>query len=134
VWSHCSSSKATRSNSCRSGPTPQHGQRQRGAPYSRPIKARSPLQLRQINGGGHGQHRAPYSSPIKSRPKNTPAEIIDKLNKEVNAALADPKIKTRLSDMGGGPFQGSPAEVSKLIADETEKWAKVIKFAGIRAE
>ena len=67
-------------------------------------------------------------------PKNPPAEIVDKLNKEINAALADPKIKVRLTDMGGAVIAGSPADFGKLIADETEKWAKVIKFAGIKAE
>jgi tripartite-type tricarboxylate transporter receptor subunit TctC len=67
-------------------------------------------------------------------PKVTPAEIIDKLNKEVNAALDDPKMKARLADLGGVALPGSPAEFGKLIADETEKWAKVIKFAGIKAE
>jgi tripartite-type tricarboxylate transporter receptor subunit TctC len=67
-------------------------------------------------------------------PKNTPAGIVDKLNKEINAALADPKIKVRLADMGGAVFSGSPAEFGKLLADETEKWAKVIKSAGIKAE
>jgi tripartite-type tricarboxylate transporter receptor subunit TctC len=67
-------------------------------------------------------------------PKNTPAEIVDKLNKEINAALADPKIKVRLADMGGAVIVGSPADFGKLIADETEKWARVIKFAGIKAE
>jgi tripartite-type tricarboxylate transporter receptor subunit TctC len=67
-------------------------------------------------------------------PKNTPAEIIEKLNKEINAALADPKIKARLVDLGGTVLPGSPAEFAKLIADETEKWAKVIKFAGIKPE
>src|SRR5438132_5122983 len=59
--------------------------------------------------------------------RNTPAEIVQKLNKEVNAALADPKMKVRLADLGV-PLAGSPAEFGKLIADETEKWAKVIKF------
>jgi tripartite-type tricarboxylate transporter receptor subunit TctC len=67
-------------------------------------------------------------------PKNTPAEIIEKLNKEINAALADPKIKARLVDLGGTVLPGSPVEFGKLIADETEKWAKVIKFAGIKPE
>src|SRR5262245_16024183 len=67
-------------------------------------------------------------------PKATPAEIVDKLNKEVNAALDDPKMKTRLSDLGGVALPGSPAEFGKLIADETEKWAKVIKLAGIKPE
>lgn len=67
-------------------------------------------------------------------PRHTPAEVIDRLNKEVNAALADPKIKTRLVDIGNTPFGGSPADFGKLIADETEKWGKVIKFAGIKPQ
>jgi tripartite-type tricarboxylate transporter receptor subunit TctC len=67
-------------------------------------------------------------------PKNTPAEIVDKLNKEINAALADRQIKARLADLGGTVLPGSPAVFEKLIAEETEKWAKVIKFAGIKAE
>src|SRR5262249_30622550 len=66
-------------------------------------------------------------------PKSTPAEIVDKLNKEVNAALDNPKMKARLADLGGVALPQSPAEFGKLIADETEKWAKVIKFAGIKA-
>ena len=67
-------------------------------------------------------------------PKNTPAEIIDKLNKEINAGLADPKIKARLVDLGGTVLPGSPADFSKLIADDTEKWGKVIRAANIKAE
>jgi tripartite-type tricarboxylate transporter receptor subunit TctC len=67
-------------------------------------------------------------------PRATPAEIVDKLNKEVNAALDDPKMKARLADLGGVALPGSPADFGKLIADETEKWAKVIKFAGIKSE
>jgi tripartite-type tricarboxylate transporter receptor subunit TctC len=67
-------------------------------------------------------------------PRNTPTEIVDLLNKEINAALADPSIKARFTDWGGTPLPGSPAEFGKLIADETEKWAKVINFAGIKAE
>jgi tripartite-type tricarboxylate transporter receptor subunit TctC len=67
-------------------------------------------------------------------PKNTPVEIIDRLNKEINAALGYPKIKARLADLGGTPLSGSPADFGKHIAAETEKWAKVIKFAGIRPE
>ena len=65
-------------------------------------------------------------------PKNTPAEIINKLNKEINAVLAEHKIKVRLADMGATPIAGSPADFGKLIADETEKWGKVIKFANIK--
>ena len=67
-------------------------------------------------------------------PRNTPADIVDKLNKEVNAGLADPKLKARLADVGGAVLAGSPADFGKLIADETEKWGKVVKFAGIKAE
>ena len=67
-------------------------------------------------------------------PKNTPSQIIDKLNEAINAGLADPKIKARLADLGGTPLVGSPAEFGKLIDDETEKWGKVVKFTGIKAE
>ena len=67
-------------------------------------------------------------------PKNTPAEIVEKLNKEVNAGLADPKMKGRLADLGGTPLLGSPADFGKLIAEETEKWAKVIRSANIKPE
>ena len=66
-------------------------------------------------------------------PKNTPAEIIEKLNKEINAAVGDPKIKARLIDLGGTVLPGSPADFGKLIADETEKWAKVVKFSGAKS-
>ncbi len=67
-------------------------------------------------------------------PKNTPAEIVDKLNREINAGLADDKIKARLADMGGMLLTGSPEDYRKLIAGETEKWGKVIRAAGIKAE
>ena len=67
-------------------------------------------------------------------PKNTPVEIIDTLNKEINAALADPKIKGQLAALGGTTLAGSPADFGKLIADETEKWAKVIRGAHIKPE
>jgi tripartite-type tricarboxylate transporter receptor subunit TctC len=67
-------------------------------------------------------------------PKNTPAEIVDKLNKEINAGLADPNIKARLVDLGGVALPGSPADFGKLIADETEKWGKVIRAANIKPE
>jgi tripartite-type tricarboxylate transporter receptor subunit TctC len=67
-------------------------------------------------------------------PKATPAEIIDKLNKEINAGLADPKIKARLADFGGTPLVGSPADFGKLIADETEKWGKVVRAANIKPD
>jgi tripartite-type tricarboxylate transporter receptor subunit TctC len=67
-------------------------------------------------------------------PRNTPVEVIEKLNKETNAGLADPKLKARLDDLGGIALTGSPADFGKLIADETEKWGKVVKFTGIKAE
>jgi tripartite-type tricarboxylate transporter receptor subunit TctC len=67
-------------------------------------------------------------------PRNTPAEIIGKLNNEVNAALADPKIKTRLGDLGGTVLPGSPADFGKLIAEETAKWGKVIRAANIKPD
>jgi len=67
-------------------------------------------------------------------PKNTPAEIVDKLNKEINAGLADSKMKARLADLGAVPIPMTPAEFGKFIADETEKYATVIKFAGIKPE
>jgi tripartite-type tricarboxylate transporter receptor subunit TctC len=67
-------------------------------------------------------------------PRNAPAEIVDKLNKEVNAALADPKMQARLAGIGSVALPGPPAEFGKLIVDETEKWAKVIKFAGIKPQ
>jgi tripartite-type tricarboxylate transporter receptor subunit TctC len=67
-------------------------------------------------------------------PKGTPPDIVDRLNREVNAALADPAVKTRMADLGSEPLSGSAADFAKLIADETEKWAKVVRFAGIKAE
>jgi tripartite-type tricarboxylate transporter receptor subunit TctC len=67
-------------------------------------------------------------------PKNTPAEIVDTLNREINAALVDPTFKTRLAVLGGETLMGSPADFGKLIADETEKWAAVVKFSGARAD
>jgi tripartite-type tricarboxylate transporter receptor subunit TctC len=67
-------------------------------------------------------------------PRNTPVEVIDKLNKEINAGLADPKIKARLADLGGEVLALSPADFAKLIAEETEKWGKVIRAANIKAE
>jgi tripartite-type tricarboxylate transporter receptor subunit TctC len=67
-------------------------------------------------------------------PKATPAEIVEKLNKEINAGLADRKLNARFADLGGDVLALSPADFGKFIADETEKWAKVIKFAGIKAD
>ena len=67
-------------------------------------------------------------------PKGTPAEIVDKLNREVNAALADPKMKARFADLGGMLLPGTPADFGKFVAEETEKWAKVVEFSGAKAE
>jgi len=67
-------------------------------------------------------------------PRNTPPDVVDKLNKEINAAFADLKFRARLADLGGVALTGSPSEFGTFIADETDKWAKVIKFAGIKPE
>jgi tripartite-type tricarboxylate transporter receptor subunit TctC len=67
-------------------------------------------------------------------PRSTPMDIVERLNKEINAALSDPKMKARLADFGGTAIAGSPADFGKLIVDETEKWARVVKFAGIKPE
>jgi tripartite-type tricarboxylate transporter receptor subunit TctC len=67
-------------------------------------------------------------------PRDTPAEIVDTLNREINAGLADPRIKGRLADLGGTVIAGSPADFKTFIADEAAKWAKVVRFAGIKAE
>jgi tripartite-type tricarboxylate transporter receptor subunit TctC len=67
-------------------------------------------------------------------PRNTPVEIIDKLNKEINASLSDPKIKARLADLGGSPLVSSPAEFAKLIAEDADKWGKLIRAANVRPE
>jgi tripartite-type tricarboxylate transporter receptor subunit TctC len=67
-------------------------------------------------------------------PKNTPIEIIGMLNKEINAALTDPKMKARLADLGGTVLPGSPVDFGNLIVEETEKWGKVVKFSGARPD
>jgi tripartite-type tricarboxylate transporter receptor subunit TctC len=67
-------------------------------------------------------------------PKGTPHEIINKLNKEINAILADPKVKVRLAELGAWAILGSSADFGKLVADETEKWAKVVKFSGAKVD
>ena len=67
-------------------------------------------------------------------PKGTPAEIVERLNREVNAVLADPAVKARMADLGSDPLPGSSADFAKLIGDETEKWGKVVKFAGLKAD
>ena len=66
--------------------------------------------------------------------QDTPVEIVNKLNYEINEALADPKMKARLAELGGTPLPGSPADFGKFIAAETEKWGKVIRAANIKAE
>ena len=68
------------------------------------------------------------------RAENIPTEIVLKLNQEINAALADPKIKSRIAELGASTLPGSPADFGKLIAEETEKWGKVVKFAGVKAD
>ena len=67
-------------------------------------------------------------------PKNTPAEIIEKLNKEINAALADPRIKARFAELSGVVLGGTPADFGKLISQETDKWGKVVRAANIKPE
>jgi tripartite-type tricarboxylate transporter receptor subunit TctC len=67
-------------------------------------------------------------------PAKTPAEIVGKLNREINAAISDPAMKARLAAIGGEPLPGSPADFGKLISEETEKWAKVVRTAGLKAE
>jgi tripartite-type tricarboxylate transporter receptor subunit TctC len=67
-------------------------------------------------------------------PKNTPAEIVDKLNREINAATADPAMKARLAAIGGETMPGSPSDFGKLIAEETEKWGKVVRAGGLKPE
>ena len=67
-------------------------------------------------------------------PRNTPAEIIDKLNREINVGLADPRMKARFAGLGGTVIAGSPADFGKLIVEETEKWGKVIRAANIKVE
>jgi tripartite-type tricarboxylate transporter receptor subunit TctC len=79
-----------------------------------------------------GYEAIPWSSV--GVPKNTPLEIIGKLNQEINAALVDPRIKARLSDLGATPIIGSPADISKRVGDETEKWGKVVRAANIKPD
>jgi tripartite-type tricarboxylate transporter receptor subunit TctC len=67
-------------------------------------------------------------------PKATPVEIVDKLNKAINAGFADQRFMARLADLGGEGMPGTPADFTKVIADETDKWGKVVKFAGLKAE
>jgi tripartite-type tricarboxylate transporter receptor subunit TctC len=67
-------------------------------------------------------------------PRTTPVEIVDKLNRDINACLVDPKLRARIVDLGGIAITGSPADFGRLIVEETEKWAKVVKFSGAKAE
>jgi len=67
-------------------------------------------------------------------PAGTPAAIVERLNQELNAAFADPKMRALIADLGGTPLPGSPADFAKLFAEETEKWAKVVKFSGAKAD
>jgi tripartite-type tricarboxylate transporter receptor subunit TctC len=67
-------------------------------------------------------------------PRATPDEIIEVLNKEINAGLADPKINQRLVEIGGSSLAGSPADFARLVAEETEKWGRVVKFSGAKAD
>jgi tripartite-type tricarboxylate transporter receptor subunit TctC len=67
-------------------------------------------------------------------PRGTPAEVIERINREVNAALADPRIKAQLADLGNAPLPGSPADFGNLVAAEAEKWAKVIRTANLKPE
>jgi len=69
-----------------------------------------------------------------SSSRNTPAEVVNKLNKEINAGLVDPKIVARFADLGATPFTGSPAELDKIVVEQTEKWGKVIRAAHLKAE
>ena len=71
---------------------------------------------------------------MSARPKNTPAEIIDKLNRTINSGLADGTTSAKLVDLGGTVLPGSPADFGKQITDEIDKWSKVVKFAGIKPE
>jgi tripartite-type tricarboxylate transporter receptor subunit TctC len=67
-------------------------------------------------------------------PRNTPAEIVEKLNKEINAGLVDTQLKARIAELGSTVIAGSPIDFAKLIADETEKWGKVVKFSGAKPD
>jgi tripartite-type tricarboxylate transporter receptor subunit TctC len=67
-------------------------------------------------------------------PKNTPPAVVEIINKEVNAALADPKMKAKLADLGGDSLAGSPSDFAQLIAEETEKWGRVVKFSGAKTQ
>jgi tripartite-type tricarboxylate transporter receptor subunit TctC len=67
-------------------------------------------------------------------PKGTPSEIVERLNREINVAMTNPMVKTRMAELGSEIFTGSPGDFGKLVAEETEKWAKVVRFAGLKAD
>jgi tripartite-type tricarboxylate transporter receptor subunit TctC len=67
-------------------------------------------------------------------PKGTPSEIVERLNREINAAMANTAVKTRIAELGSEIITGSPADFGKLVAEETEKWGKVVKFAGLKVD
>jgi tripartite-type tricarboxylate transporter receptor subunit TctC len=94
------------------------------------VQGRQPHVFRRL----HGDASRLTGGRRSRAPKGTPVEIIQKLNVEINAGLADPDVRSRYAALGSVPNPGSPADFGKLIADETEKWAKVIKFAGIKPE
>ena len=71
---------------------------------------------------------------VSARPRNTPFDIINRLNEEINAGLGDPKIKARLADFGGTALPGSPADFGRIMVEETEKWGKVVKFSGAKPD
>jgi tripartite-type tricarboxylate transporter receptor subunit TctC len=76
----------------------------------------------------------PFGRSTIGAPRATPTEIVDKLNKEINAGLADSKLKARLADLGASVLVGSPADYGRLIAEETDKWGKVIRAANIKPD
>ena len=75
-----------------------------------------------------------HDVPLSLNVSGTPPEIVERLNREANAALADPAVRARLAELGSEPLPGSPGEFAKLIAEETEKWSEVVKFAGLKAD
>jgi hypothetical protein len=102
------------------------------------IRIKSPLHFHSITSSARSRKSRGIISPsafaVLRAPRNTPVEVVDKLNKEINAGLVDPKIAARLADMGATAFTGSPAELDKIIVEQTEKWGKVIRTANIKPE
>jgi tripartite-type tricarboxylate transporter receptor subunit TctC len=89
------------------------------------------LQIQLLVGFGWNKASCRYAVGIR---KGTPSEIVDKLNNQVNAALTDPELTAKLADFGNAAFPGSPAVLSKFVAEDTEKWATVIRAANIKPE